>query len=166
MHQVRKLKEIVDDLQQSDDTDADTGPTEGVVVVGDMNGSIDDEAISMLFSTAVSSVSSVSSTDTSSIDTDTLRLEPHSREKGWISHLAHDGSLMGCDFVGATVPHVCVLESQLVGSFECDDMGVMAMGADNSSNHLPLLVTVQCGQQVQGLEGQEGRRTAVTGAGM
>ena len=68
-HQARKLATLVQ-------ARARLNP---VVVLGDLNGDVEDEAVSLLLASGV--------------------LAPMSERTDWISHLAHNGKLMACDIL-------------------------------------------------------------------
>lgn len=67
-HQGKKLEKVISEYKNKD---------RSIILGGDMNGDIDDEALSPIFRV----------------------VEPWSKEKSWQSHKDHHGKLIGCDFI-------------------------------------------------------------------
>jgi exonuclease III len=114
VHQARKLVTLMS-----------SAPLEGVrILAGDLNGDIDDDAMRLLFDGSTG-------------------ITPHTTEKGWVSHIAHTGAHLGCDFVAvatgtksgmSTDATATIASHQLFGEFE-----------HGLSDHLLLLTEIVMG---------------------
>jgi endonuclease/exonuclease/phosphatase family metal-dependent hydrolase len=117
IHQARKLSKLMRSEPLSHAVQ---------ILGGDLNGEIDDDAVRQIFDTSTG-------------------ITPHTTDKGWVSHVAHNGAHMGCDFFGLAAPAsssgatAAITGYELIGDFE-----------RGLSDHLLLLAEISLQQESGG----------------